>query len=378
MKISTSNFTLGLIAAAVVSLAACGGGGSNTAATNPLPAIAKTSQTVTVMDGLIENALVCLDSNANGICDPTEIQGRTDANGKVTLEIPSADLANAKLVAQITAGVSTDKDTGAIATSYTLQTPVGKLDVISPLTNMVQTKIDADRVVGTAIRIEDADKYVMGQLGLNPAAVSAFDNFVARKAQGSIEHGKAGERARILVVSAQASTTALAHTRSNTGSVDVHTLEIQVENDLLAKLSKVGHAADAIESHSCASNSSNVARDCETEIENEVHNNHLDSVETGTTGTGTTGTGTTGTGTTGTGTTTPVASASAGKTLYAASGCGGCHGAVPSTMNVLKGANSPSTISNAISSVGGMSSFIGKFTAQNLADLAAYLATPGI
>ena len=47
-------------------------------------------------------------------------------------------------------------------------------------------------------------------------------------------------------------------------------------------------------------------------------------------------------------------------------------------MKVLNGANSPITISNAISSVGAMNSYSGKFSAQNLNDLAAYLATPSI
>src|SRR5665647_3801192 len=117
MKIVKSHFTLGLIAAAVVSLSACGGGGSTVATnTNPVPTIARTSKTVTVMDGLIQNALVCVDSNANGVCDATEIQGHTDANGQVTLDIPTTDLATAKLIAVVTAGLSTDKDTGAIPT----------------------------------------------------------------------------------------------------------------------------------------------------------------------------------------------------------------------------------------------------------------------
>ena len=73
-----------------------------------------------------------------------------------------------------------------------------------------------------------------------------------------------------------------------------------------------------------------------------------------------------------------MASAAAGKQLYVANSCGSCHGTPPSSLKVLNGANSPSVISSAISSVGGMSSYSGKFSAQNLTDLAAYLATPSI
>jgi mono/diheme cytochrome c family protein len=72
-----------------------------------------------------------------------------------------------------------------------------------------------------------------------------------------------------------------------------------------------------------------------------------------------------------------VVSAVNGKTLYAS--CSGCHGAAASgNMNVLAGANSPSTIQSAISSnMGGMGSLL-SLTSQNLADIAAYLATPTI
>ena len=72
------------------------------------------------------------------------------------------------------------------------------------------------------------------------------------------------------------------------------------------------------------------------------------------------------------------ASATNGKALYASNGCGGCHGAVPAGLNVLAGANSPSVIQSAIgSNFGGMGKYSG-LTSQNLADIAAYLATPNI
>ncbi|MEI7536061.1 MAG: c-type cytochrome [Comamonadaceae bacterium] len=70
--------------------------------------------------------------------------------------------------------------------------------------------------------------------------------------------------------------------------------------------------------------------------------------------------------------------ASNGKTLYA-SRCSGCHGpAAAGGSKVLNGANSPLTIQAAINSNrGGMGSLSG-LTTQNLADIAAYLATPNI
>lgn len=78
-----------------------------------------------------------------------------------------------------------------------------------------------------------------------------------------------------------------------------------------------------------------------------------------------------------------------GKTLYTAA-CAMCHGATPATLltrNILKAANTPSVISSAIStgftsgppSVATNMGFLSAnaYTPQQLADIAAYLATPG-
>lgn len=69
-------------------------------------------------------------------------------------------------------------------------------------------------------------------------------------------------------------------------------------------------------------------------------------------------------------------SATNGKTLYASNNCGGCHGVVPASMNVLAGANNPAAIQSAITgNLGNMGKFSG-LSSQDLADIAAYLATP--
>ncbi|MDD2923939.1 cytochrome c, partial [Rhodoferax sp.] len=76
-------------------------------------------------------------------------------------------------------------------------------------------------------------------------------------------------------------------------------------------------------------------------------------------------------------------SATNGKVLYNTafngSSCASCHSTMPSLnlSKVLKGANSPSTILNAINqNKGGMGVLAGKLTTQNLDDIAAYLAQP--
>jgi mono/diheme cytochrome c family protein len=72
-----------------------------------------------------------------------------------------------------------------------------------------------------------------------------------------------------------------------------------------------------------------------------------------------------------------VTSAITGKALYASNSCGGCHGTPPSSLNVLNGANNLTVIQNAITSIGAMNRYA-NLTAQNLADIAAYLATPNL
>ena len=78
--------------------------------------------------------------------------------------------------------------------------------------------------------------------------------------------------------------------------------------------------------------------------------------------------------------TTPAVSAVNGKTLYATN-CAACHTSNPQTnvSKVLSGANAPNTILKAISSnAGGMGILKASIGATQAADLAAYLATPGI
>lgn len=67
MKASNNYLTLSLIGAAVVALTACGGGGGS----GPL---GTTSISTTVMDGLIQNALVCIDATT-GCVTPAKSRG---------------------------------------------------------------------------------------------------------------------------------------------------------------------------------------------------------------------------------------------------------------------------------------------------------------
>lgn len=70
-------------------------------------------------------------------------------------------------------------------------------------------------------------------------------------------------------------------------------------------------------------------------------------------------------------------SATNGKALYA-SNCGSCHGVPPAGQTVLRGASNPTLIQGAITGNRGGMGMLSGLTGQNLVDIAAYLATPGI
>ena len=456
MKISTPQFTLGLIAAAVVSLTACGGGGGGTAGVDT------TAVTTTVMDGLIYNALVCVDSNNDGVCQSTETQGRTDEAGKVTLHIATTEFATAKLIAMVgTDATDMDFPNVKVPVAYVLRTSAGKHSVISPLTDMVQTKMDLDHTK----TFEQAENEVKTQKGLD-LSVSVTVNFVEKRDHDSA-YKKASDRAR------------------------EHVLEIQKSKEELIKLDCKHHDDDGDKDSDddrirkmLSSNSPNATLDMDNDAEVKMacsssNNSKCDEVKKtkikpvilscvtptptpiptpiptptptpiptptptpaaqtitfaapanqtlGTAAPALSATSTSGLAVT-LASTTPsvctvngtvltlvaagacsvtanqagsasfaaaaqvlrtftvanaapvvVTSAMNGKALYAANSCGGCHGTIPSTMNVLKGANSPITISSAISgNVGGMGIYNGKFSSQDVNDLAAYLATPNI
>ena len=99
MNSKLKRLTLALAGAALVTMAGCGGSGGGGGG---VVADATTADVVTrVVDGPIENALVCLDKDGDGLCGAGEPSGRTDANGNLTLKVDKADIGKYALVTEV-------------------------------------------------------------------------------------------------------------------------------------------------------------------------------------------------------------------------------------------------------------------------------------
>jgi len=209
MTIQANKLALALAGAALLTLAACGGGGGGNGSNGGSasgggggagggtgPVVSTTRVPVTVVDGAIQNALVCLDANLNGSCEAGETSGTTDVAGNVVLQVPDADVGKYPIVASVGIG-AIDADHGEVKVAYTLKAPADRTAVVSPLTTLVQTYVETSG--GTSA---DAGAALQAQLGLS---TSPFADFT----KDSTDAGKlAGTVARLIVVTTQAQRTA--------------------------------------------------------------------------------------------------------------------------------------------------------------------------
>ncbi|MBC7731017.1 MAG: hypothetical protein H7306_03835 [Bacteriovorax sp.] len=196
MKIQFSRVGLAVSSAVLLMSAGCGGGGDSIGAA--LQAI--TSVSTTVVDGAIRNAVVCMDKNGNGLCDAGEVQGRTDIDGKVTIDVPSADVGKFPIIALVGLD-AVDKDHGPVLTAYAMSAPADQSGVVSPLTTLVQ-----QTVALTGATSADAAKAVQATTGIT---ASLFDDFTksASATGGGVDPATV---ARLVVVTTQQQSAQLA------------------------------------------------------------------------------------------------------------------------------------------------------------------------
>lgn len=176
------------VATALLQLAACGGGSSSGANTEPTTPEDQTPVTETPVtqslsgltaDGYLVNAKVCLDVNDNMACDEGEPSAMTTEGGQYEItEIPEElVVSEIAVVVEAIAGVTIDEDEPevTIAEGYTLTAPAGKSKFISPLSTMLATQMEDN----PELTEEEAQQVLEQDLGLEGTGVSLLDDYVA-------------------------------------------------------------------------------------------------------------------------------------------------------------------------------------------------------
>ena len=190
MKNILKQLVLGVTSAGILALYGCGGGGSS-ATESGGGVVATVDVPITVVDGPIQNAKVCLDKNNNGVCDTGEPTGSTDSDGKVTLKVDSTDAGKYPVIAVVGTD-AIDADTGPVPTPFTMKAPADHTAVITPLTTLVQNVVASTGSTSAA-----AADVVKAQTGIN---ISLFEDF----SKGATDdHKAAANIARMVVVTTQ-------------------------------------------------------------------------------------------------------------------------------------------------------------------------------
>jgi len=209
MNIHITRCGLAVLTLALLFVAGCGGGGDSSPAP---PAATTTNVSTTVIDGIVKNALVCLDRNSNGKCDADEVQGRTDALGAVTLAVPNADVGKFPILAVV--GTDAFDDGVAVAVPYAMTAPADQTAVVSPLTTVVQ-----QTVASTGATSAEAARSVRDTTGITASLFQDYTK-VPAPADGSTS---AAMVARLIVLATQQQQMAIAAT-VGTAAIDGGTI----------------------------------------------------------------------------------------------------------------------------------------------------------
>jgi len=175
-----------LLCGLIASLYACGGSsGSDDTSGGGGGVVAQPAITLAgavLIDQAVRNAAVCVDLNANAVCDTAEPGAAlTGADGKYSITYQPADAAataafnQAPVIARVTPDSvdAADPDSKATAKAFQLSAPAGKAAQVNPLTTLVQTGI-----AGGMTR-EAAEAAVARQLGIPAAKIYDYQSDAA-------------------------------------------------------------------------------------------------------------------------------------------------------------------------------------------------------
>jgi cytochrome c553 len=342
-----------MLLACTATLVACGGGGGGD--DDGPPAGAQTLS-VTVMDGLVRNATVCIDSNDNLRCDLQEMTSRTDARGVAQFVLP-AGVPAASIVAEVGTD-ATDADTGAVTQAYVMSAPAGQT-VVSPLTTLTHRKV---KVEGKTL--SQAEQEVKTNLGLG-AGVSVFANYVEHR-DADDGYKKASVLARAAVIAVNAAGTG----RSAPGSSTLDHWK-EADDTLRTKLRELDDHDDGSEDDNdhgvrtaCYTNSrGKVDDDCNSRLVQVIGSPSTPS--TPATPAAPAAPGTSGT-----------TSTATGQALYATH-CVSCHTSSPAqnVNSVLRGQSAAAILSAIARNKGGMGALAGAISSTEATAIASYLST---
>lgn len=174
--------TISLAMAGALTVVACGGGGSGGSSAGSTAGGA--TLTGNVADGYLSGAKVCLDKNKNGVCDTGEPTTTTGAGGAYSLSgLSESDASAYPLVVEVPAS-AVDSDTGAaVGKSFVLKAPAGKPGFVSPISTLVQQKLDSGTVttVDAAVAAVKADFAAAGKT----APGDLFANYISANDTGT-------------------------------------------------------------------------------------------------------------------------------------------------------------------------------------------------
>ena len=200
----------------------CGGGSD---APTPTPTA---NVPITVIDGPIQNATVCLDKNGNGLCDTGEPSAKTNASGNASLTVDEADAGKYPVIAIVgTDAIDTDRPTTPITVPFTLSAPAGQTSVVSPLTTLVQ-----QTVASTGASTADAAATVQAATGITASLFQDFTKVTA-PIDGTVNPATV---ARMLVVTTQQQSVAVAASLGTTAIDDRKITQTDIDKAVQIKM----------------------------------------------------------------------------------------------------------------------------------------------
>ncbi|WP_326533620.1 hypothetical protein [Pseudorhodoferax sp.] len=230
-----------LLATAVAAISACGGGGGSD---DPAPAPQQPTTTpvaIAVMDGALRNAQVCLDANTNDACDAGETQGRTGADGKLTLDVPNADVGKYPVLALVGTD-AVDAHSGAVTQAYMMKAPPDHTAVVSPWTTLVELLRRRNHV-----STEQAEAVVRDQAALPQSALADYSGAGA-------DNAVLARGARVLVAALQRQLQAMAPQAGQPDvdgvvmtAADVQTIVTGVQTGLIQRAAVAASDSDVVQ-----------------------------------------------------------------------------------------------------------------------------------